>query len=399
MLQPGTCSARSSARRTCAGPPGACATCNAATPSVGGATLEAAHATHGRAVEAEREEVRPFGCREGVGVEVRDQFAGRGEGAFVASDRQACVREFEEAGAGVPAGDVSRRVLRAVVDDDDLEAGVVEVAGVSKALVEGVLGVEGTHDDRHRGPVVVEVAHRSPVPATGDVERGPWPAFGIGQTETPTLDLLVAHPPVVGPREEARSRDPSLDRHLELPVERLGLSLFARFVRTGGQPEFAEDERPVAREVLEPGQIAPELGAFLEVDVERDEVDATQLEVLRRRVVRVGDQHVGVDIVGNVDERVDQTRDGGDAVPPDDVGGKLVAEGESEQLRPAGKLFHQAPDLGPHVLRCLLTLPSRRPDQVPPIGANASGKSRSPCWVAASTRSSGGAVYVRTTVA
>ena len=152
------------------------------------------------------------------------------------------------AGAG---GDGGGGVGRAVVDDDDLEVRVVEGAGVAEALVERggrVVGADHHADRRPRRSV--EVGDRRAVPPAGDVERRAGRPVGPGQPEVPALDGGVAHPPLVGPGEDAGAGDAPLERRLQLPVEDLGLAPpRLRPVGAGVEADLAEHQRPVAGEV------------------------------------------------------------------------------------------------------------------------------------------------------
>jgi hypothetical protein len=59
------------------------------------------------------------------------------------------------------------------------------------------------------------------------------------------------------------------------------------------EADLPEHEGAVAGDVLQLGQVPPEVVPVLEEDVEREEVERVQLEVLGRRVVRVGHEELG----------------------------------------------------------------------------------------------------------
>ena len=114
----------------------------------------------------------------------------------------------------------------------------------------------------------------------------------------PAFDRSIADPPLVRPREHARAR-PTLERGLELPVERLGL---ARLAAGAGdrQPHLTEHQRPVTGEVLELRQVTPEIGAPLQEDIEGLGIGIVERPVLRRRIVHVHHQLPVVDVVDRV---------------------------------------------------------------------------------------------------
>ena len=68
---------------------------------------------------------------------------------------------------------------------------------------------------------------------------------------------------------------------------------------------FAQHQRLIAGDVLQPGQIIPENILVVQIDVEADEIDAPRVEIFRRRKIgeshqairrfRLGDDHQFVD--------------------------------------------------------------------------------------------------------
>ena len=98
-------------------------------------------------------------------------------------------------------------------------------------------------------------------------------------------------------------------------------------------------------EVLQAGEVAPEVRLGVQVDVERADVEERQRQVLGRRVVHVGQQRLGRRRLHVVVELANEALDAGLAVPADDGGGNLVAEGEDEGGGVAGQLAHPRDDV------------------------------------------------------
>ena len=94
--------------------------------------------------------------------------------------------------------------------------------------------------------------------------------------------------PLVGPREDEHAGAPGGEGRAHLPVERPGLAPLA--VAEAVEPQLAHDERPIAGDVLQAGEVRVESLLRLEVDVEAHEVEERQLEVFRRGIVHVGDE-------------------------------------------------------------------------------------------------------------
>ena len=92
------------------------------------------------------------------------------------------------------------------------------------------------------------------------------------------------------------------------------------------QPDLAQHERAIGREVVQARQVAAEVLAALEEDVEHQEVDRVEREVLGRRVVRVGHELFRVLLAHHLHQLAQRVRDHVGAVPAKDVRRNLVAE-------------------------------------------------------------------------
>ena len=197
-------------------------------------------------------------------------------------------------------GDLVGAVGRAVVDDDHLVVGVVERAQPVEAAAQRVRAVVGADDDRDPGPVGVGAEGRLGEGLADRRERRLRRAVAVDEAEVPVVDVEAAAVPLVGPGEDEHARAAGGEGGAHLPVERARLGAFGVAQRV--EADLGDEQRAVARDVLEPGQVRLELRARLEVDVEADEVEERQLEVLGGRVVDVGDERVRVLVLGRVVE-------------------------------------------------------------------------------------------------
>ena len=277
-------------------------------------------------IEAEGEVVRPLRGRIGVAVEVGDEVLGGCLEAGVASHRQPTVVDLHQTHPGVLPGDFSGSIGRAIVDHHNLEPWIFEFAGLAEALVECCSSIVRADDDADRGPVEVKAANRSPVPAARGLERGARRAVLARHSETPAGHLGSAHPPVVGPREDARASDASLDRRLQLPVDCLRLVALAVRTFPRGYPHLSEYQRSISSQVLQLREIAPEVLATLEEDVEHQKIEVLEGQVLGRGVVGVCDQPVGILLPDDIDQVTEGVGHDVDAMPTQHVSRDLVAQ-------------------------------------------------------------------------
>ena len=71
-------------------------------------------------------------------------------------------------------------------------------------------------------------------------------------------------------------------------------------------PELAEHERLFFREILQAEQVLFEVALVVQVNVEAVEIDVLREEILRRRITRVGKEHVRISFPTDTDERLDE---------------------------------------------------------------------------------------------
>ena len=140
--------------------------------------------------------------------------------------------------------------------------------------------------------------------------------------------------PLVGPREHERASAAAAECRAELPVEDCGLTRLA--VSPAVEPDLAEQERAVTRQVVQAGQIGAQAVGGLEIDVEAHEIHERELEVFGRRVVDVRDERAGIDLAHFVGESLDEPLDPARTVPANHRSRDLVADGIAEDGRMAG---------------------------------------------------------------
>ena len=87
---------------------------------------------------------------------------------------------------------------------------------------------------------------------------------------------------------------------------------------------------------MEPCEVSLEAVSLLEVDVEREQVEKRQIQVLRRRVVDVGDETAGILVLHGFVEALEVALDRSPAKPAGERRLDLVAERVAQDRRVAG---------------------------------------------------------------
>src|SRR4029450_1476065 len=90
-------------------------------------------------------------------------------------------------------------------------------------LAEGRRAVVRTDDDGHSGPVQAGRERRPAERLLDSGQRRLRLPFAVGEAEVPVLDVVTPAMPLVGPREDERSRAPRRERRRDLPAEGKGL--------------------------------------------------------------------------------------------------------------------------------------------------------------------------------
>ena len=126
-------------------------------------------------------------------------------------------------------------------------------------------------------------------------------AIARDQPERPIGDLLLAGEPFVRPGEKNGAGKTTTHHAVDMPAEHFGLFLFAMPDRV--HAELAQHERLFFREVLQAEQVAFEVALVVQINVEAVEIDVLREEILRRRIARVGKEHVRIGFPPDADER------------------------------------------------------------------------------------------------
>src|SRR5579884_3285846 len=279
----------------------------------------------------------PVGIGDAVAIGIGDDLAGRRLGADVARNAQPAVRLADDAAIGVALGDFEGAVGRAVVDDDDLIVGVVELFERRQALVHRPLGVVRAHNDgdariarQRRRQAGVAVIFRD------GVECRLRAALPVDEPEIPVFDAVAAGKPLVGPGEDEGAGDAGGEGGSHLPAERMRLLRLAGAHRV--HAELGQHQRLVHREVVEPRDVAAERALVVQVDVEAEKIGEVDRQVFGRGIVRIADERARMLLLDQSDETLQEAPHRLDPVPPDHVRRDLVADeiGEDRGMAAAG---------------------------------------------------------------
>ena len=110
-----------------------------------------------------------------------------------------------------------------------------------------------------------------------------------------------------------------------------GTGLRGLAVPAAVETDLGEEERPVARDVLQARQVRLQARARLQVHVEADEVEEGKLQVLGRRIVHVRDEASRIDVLHGLVERFQESLHAVPAMPAHDGGRDLVADGVAKE--------------------------------------------------------------------
>jgi len=228
--------------------------------------------------------------------------------------------------------DVGGIVGGAVVDEDNLAVGVVDLVEGFEAVLEGLCAIVRADDDADAGGCLEADAAGDEARAEEFLAKGFTGELGgavaCDEAEGPIGDIEAAGEPLVGPGEEDGAGGAAADDAIEVPIEDGGLHFLA--LADGVEAEFAHDQGLVAGEVLEAGEVALEVELAFEVDVEGVEVDVGREEILGGRVAGVGVERAGIGLAGDVDEVLDEMDDTADAEPADHGCGDFVTDEVTE---------------------------------------------------------------------
>ena len=316
-----------------------------------GYDIGSARADDVRGEEGPDEIRQPVAIDADVRVGVRDDLAaGPGETA-VARGAEPPVRCLDEAHLRMPARDLSRAVLRPVVDEDDLVIGIHQPLQRGEAVFERVGGVVRAHDDRDPRPRLPHLGWKRGIgKGRGDGDRrGLRVAVAIDEPERPVVHLVAAAPPIIRPCECHRTARAFLERRADVHRGDVGLPRFALpdAIRAG----FGEQQRLVTGDVLEAYEVRPQLGFAVQIDVEGADVEEREIEKLGRRIVDVGEQAARRPRLCGVIQVAEEILDPQATVPADHAGRNLVAESKGERCRVIGECTNLTDDLLPDAAR------------------------------------------------
>ena len=116
--------------------------------------------------------------------------------------------------------------------------------------------------------------------------------------------------------------------------QQVGLLLLR--VTDGVHAEFGEDERFVARQVLQAREIADEVALAMEINIVAVEIDLARQQVFGRRKIRVGRERARVVLLDDADEPVEEFLHARRAVPAHEVGRNFIVDEKAEHGRVTG---------------------------------------------------------------
>ena len=287
------------------------------------------------------EERQPVGVDPGVGVGIGDNLAGGVRQPDIACGAEAAVRHFDQVRRRMLPRDVSRPIAGAVVDDDDLEIGIVQPLERRETVFERVRRVVGADHDRDARPRLPGVLRkrRVGVDRLDGGRRRLQPAVAIDQAKRPVVDVMSASPPLVGPGKGDGAAGALFERRAQVHRGQPRLALFA--FADAVDARFRQQQRLLSGNVLQPRQIGAQVLLAVQVDVERADVEERQVEEFGRREVHVGEQAIGRGLFRLGVEPAQKALDAKPAVPPHDPRRDLVAERKHQQ----GGVIGQLPDL------------------------------------------------------
>ena len=322
-------------------------------------------AAHTRVVAAEQrahEIVKPVGIGHAVGVGVGEDFASRRVCADIPRVAQPHVFLNDVLEAGLPPSpfrprlfkrlhDLPRVILRSVIDKHDLEIRIIQPLGRFETFLERLAAVVAAYDHRNARilPELHPLRHRRLAREffLQRVKRLFRIALARHQTERPVRDFRAAGEPFIRPRKHNRPRRAAAHDALHMPAEHLRLLVLGVADRV--HAEFAEDQRLVLREILQPREVAVEVALFVEIDVEGEKIDVLRKQILGGRITRVAVKRARIGRACDADELLDKLRDAPRAEPAHDARRDFVSDevGKNRVVSPVlpHRLANRADDL------------------------------------------------------
>src|SRR5919106_4410366 len=187
-------------------------------------------------------------------------------------------------------GDIGCVIGRSVIDQDHFILGIIKFAKrieTGRKRLAAVVRANNYRDERRArqrtkrqsGVVLPELFPKR----VKRFLRLPLPGYN---PKAQTRDSLTAGKPFVRPGKENRSGKTALHHAIDVPTEHFGLFLLR--MPEGVHAEFAKNQRPFFRQILQPQQVALKIRLIVQVNVETAKVDVLGKEIFGWRISRVG---------------------------------------------------------------------------------------------------------------
>ena len=174
------------------------------------------------------------------------------------------------------------------------------------------------------------VAHRQ--------QRGLRIPVSVSEAELPILDFRSAAKPFVGPGIDEDPGPPVGKHRPNLPVEHVRLGDLA--VPVTVQSHLGHDQWAVPGDVVQAAEVGIQAFLRFQINVEAGEIEERKLQILGGWVIDVGDQAFGVLGFCRPVETFEKTFQFAPAMPANDGGRDLVANGVTEDRRMASAGAH-----------------------------------------------------------
>src|SRR5260370_28940429 len=117
---------------------------------------------------------------------------------------------------------------------------------------------------------------------------------------------------------------------------------------------FAEHQRQLSSLTHQMRQVTPKIFLAMEINVERNEIEKTQIEIFSRRIIRIGEERFGIDLLPEIAELGEKAADGARTVPAHDIRANFVADAVgrdrlAELARLENGLAYRVADFAHHV--------------------------------------------------
>src|SRR6516164_5440609 len=161
-----------------------------------------------------------------------------------------------------------------------------------------------------------------------------WLALARDDAERPIRNFLAAREPFVRPGEKNRSSQTAFHHAVDVPAKHFGLLLLR--VPDRVYPEFTEDERMLAGEILQPQQIALEVALVVKINIETGKIGVLRKQIFGGRIRRVRKERVRIDPTSDLYQFLDELDHSARAEPTRHRAGDFVADQVTKDRRMAG---------------------------------------------------------------